>query len=91
MKLILKACDALPCATAEFSINGEPAEKRDFGSSNDHNPDNAEPYGCGDMQFDPIRPIQSVLDKYGITVDEYNQICDELVETCSPGQCGWCI
>lgn len=78
------------CALQVFTIKGIEADYDDFGDKGDQSPDTAEDYACGDMQFIPKRPTQEVLDKYKITVDEYNEIANELASKLSFGRCGWC-
>lgn len=90
MNLKLEFYDCL-CETSTFKINNIPADYNDFGSKDDHDTEEAEPYGCGNMQFDPIPPTQKVLDKYNISVDEYYEIAYKLAEGLSFGCCGWCI
>lgn len=79
------------CATKVFEINGIKADSDDFGYMCDVDPDNAEPYGCGDMRFVPKPPSDDVLKEYNITKEEYNEICAELEEKLSFGCCGWCV
>ena len=90
MKLELEVYGCL-CSTSTFKINNINANYNDFGYKYDHCPESAEPYGCGNMQFDSIPPTQEVLDKYHISVDEYNEIADKLAEELSFGCCGWCV
>ncbi len=75
----------LPC----FEINGIEADYHDFGTKEDIDPENAPEYGCGNMKFLPTECEKKVLEKYGITEKEYNQICKEL-DCLSFGSCGWC-
>ena len=79
------------CGMETFVINDVKAREEDFGESSDEAPDDAEDYGCGDRRFrrDPATP--AVLEKYGITQDEYDEICDKLEEELSFGKCGWCV
>jgi hypothetical protein len=91
MKLVIKPFRSLPCELEVFTINGKAANYRDFGSVFDHNEKARKPYGCGDMQFEPKLPITEVLERYNITVDEYNIICTELENKLNIGKCGWCI
>ena len=79
------------CATKIFKVKGIEADKDDFGDQGDQAPEEAEDYACADMQFVPKRATQEVLDKYKITVDEYNEIADELASKLSFGSCGWCV
>jgi hypothetical protein len=79
------------CALRLFEINGIAADTHDFGSQQDEDQENAEPWCCGDMRFTRHEvPRKGVLAKYGITLEEYNAICFELEDTLSFGSCGWC-
>jgi hypothetical protein len=89
MKLVLNFYGAL-CETKNFKINDIDADYEDFGDKYDHDSENAESYCCADMEFDSKPATQEILDKYHITVDEYNEICDKLEEGLSFGRCGWC-
>lgn len=91
MELVIEPYDALPCALRIFTINGINADKDDFGESYDADSDNAVEYGCGNHIFESTLPTQKVLDKYGISVDEYNEICEKLTERLDVGSCGWCV
>jgi len=90
MKLVLEFYDAL-CSTSEFVVNGVTADYDDFGDKYDHDSENAEEYGCGDMHFDPKPFTEEVLNKYHITENEYDKICNKLEDGLSFGNCGWCI
>lgn len=90
MKLELKIYSAL-CETEIFTVNGINATYEDFGEKYDHDTENAEDYGCGDMQFDMNPPTEEVLEKYKITLNEYYQICEKLSEGLHFGECGWCV
>lgn len=90
MKLNCKAFGAL-CELEVFTINDIEADYHDFGTKEDIDPESAEPYGCGNMKFIPKEPSQEVLDKYKITEDEYNLICEKLDTELSFGCCGWCV
>lgn len=79
------------CCISSGTINGVGIEEKDFGSHEDKAPDKAEPYGCGDMQFERVQSTKEVLDKYSITEEEYEQICDKLQDGLSFGYCGWCV
>lgn len=89
MTLKIKAYSAL-CELKTFTINGVDAEYEDFGTKEDRNPMSAEPYCCADMRFIPDLPTDEVLKKYGITVNEYDEVCDRLNQELSFGRCGWC-
>jgi hypothetical protein len=73
------------------TVNGIDIESEDFGSKYDHDREKAPMYGCGDMRFDPSPSTPEVLNKYSITEQEYDEICQELAEGLSFGRCGWCI
>jgi hypothetical protein len=80
------------CYCTTFIVNGIDASSDDFGEQGDIDPSSAEPYGCGDMHFTPNKkPKQELLDKYGINLIEYEEICDKLEEGLSFGCCGWCV
>lgn len=43
------------------------------------------------MRFERFdEPQESVLERYNITREEYDAICDELEDVLSFGSCGWC-
>ena len=90
MKLALEVFDRL-CELCLFEINGVSADYDDFGEKYDRNEEIADDYGCGDMRFTPKLCTQEILDKYKINVYEYNEICKQLEEKLSFGNCGWCI
>ena len=89
MKLEVEFGTAL-CYTPKFLINDIEADPSDFGEQYDRDPDNAEDYCCGDMQFTAIPATDDVLQKYGITKDEYVLVASRLSEGLSFGCCGWC-
>lgn len=91
MELVIKPFGALPCELEVFTINGITADYRDFGNTFDHNEEAAEPYGCGEMRFESKLPTTEVLQRYNITVDEYNTVCIELRNKLDVGECGWCV
>ena len=79
------------CYISSGTINSVEIKENDFGSHSDIAPEEAEPYGCGNMQFERIPSTQQVLDKYSITEEEYQQVCDKLQKGLSFGCCGWCV
>lgn len=89
MKLEIEEYGCL-CELKVFKINDKCADYEDFGTKEDKKRSIAEPYGCGDMQFEARPPRVSILKKYGITKDEYEEICGRL-DCLSFGHCGWCI
>lgn len=89
MKLKLEFYGCL-CSTEKFVINGVFADVGDFGCKEDLNPEDAPDYGCGNMSFVPRLPTKAVLDRYSITVDEYQSICEKLADGLHFGRCSWC-
>lgn len=79
------------CETDKFKINDEYATTFDFGGEKDEDPESADPGGCGDKRFNRIPSTPEVLEKYGITEEEYQEIADKLEEKLSFGSCGLCI
>lgn len=79
------------CELEGFTINGHDAEYKDFGEKIDVEPEEAEPYACGNMQFIPYECRDEILEKYDITEGEYYLICHKLKEALSFGRCGWCV
>ena len=75
----------------DVTINGKYLDSSDFGEQEDLNRFEAEPYGCGDMQFIPYKEVnKDTLEKYNITEEEYRMIQDKL-DCLSFGRCGYCI
>ena len=91
MELVIKPFRSLPCRLEVFTINGKRAEQNDFGDTYDHHYEDAEPYACADIYFDPKPLTKEVLDKYNITEEEYYNICNELECKLHVGGCGLCI
>ena len=93
MNVIIKPYYALPCELETFTINGKDAYKNDFGYSTDFGDElNRYEYGCGNMKFISYdTPIEGLLEEYGITINEYNEICEMLEVNLHVGECGWCI
>jgi len=85
----IEAYDAL-CELSVFEINSIPADYGDFGEKYDADPENACDYGCGNMQFFPQPATDEVLNKYNISIDEYNEVADVLCDKLSLGACSWC-
>ena len=78
------------CGASLFYINGMDADTDDFGEMVDCNPEEAPEYGCGNRMFVIKNATQSVLDKYVITLKEYDEIARELKEKLSIGMCCMC-
>jgi hypothetical protein len=79
------------CAMELFEINGIAANEGDFGSAGDESPETAEDFACGNHVYRRTNWTEEVLVKYGITPDEYSEICDKLEDGLSFGCCGWCV
>nr|DAR87641.1 MAG TPA: Golgin subfamily A member 7/ERF4 family [Caudoviricetes sp.]DAX62841.1 MAG TPA: Golgin subfamily A member 7/ERF4 family [Caudoviricetes sp.] len=88
MKLEIRVYSSLPCEDEVFTINGIEASKDDFGEVNVEGIGN---YSCLLMGFTPKMPKQGVLDKYKITLDEYEEIIEQLNDTFCYGKCSWCV
>lgn len=73
-----------------FEVKGIEGEESDFGKHYDVCPEKADDYCCGNMQFIASPCKQEVLDKYGITLAEYNEICEVMKDNLSFGECGLC-
>lgn len=79
------------CELEDCTINGVELDYKDFGDKDDTEPDKAEEYGCGNMQFIPYEEVkQETLKKYNITEEEYRKIQDKL-DCLSFGSCSWCV
>lgn len=87
------------CGYVKFRINGIEADVDDFGDAYDHGCercDDEEPEegwhwgGCYNMQFDAKPAEEEVLRKYGITEEEYHEVCKKLREEYDIGKCGMC-
>jgi hypothetical protein len=81
----------LPCELATFEINSKRAYLDDFGFGMDENQEAAEPYACADYQWRGRVATTEVLEKYDITLEEYEKLVEELEELLSVGGCGWCV
>ena len=78
------------CYCPIFTIKGQKADQDDFGEGDDIDFVNKPKYGCGNKVFTPKPVTQKILDKYGIDVDEYNEIASVLEEGLTFGYCGLC-
>lgn len=89
-KVELEAYGSL-CSLQTFTINGIEAEEEEFVEKYDHCPDEAEDYGCGDMRAEIIEASENVLERYKISIEDYNEIAEKVSELVSFGSCGWCV
>ena len=81
MNLIIKTDGITPCIPTEFTINGKKAYAADFGK---FKKSKSQSGNCKQHKFiaDAI-PNKELLYTYGITHDDYNNICNELIEKLS--------
>lgn len=88
MKLIIKSYGScLPCELEEFKVNGIDADIEDFGSIEREG--SCFKYNCS-QTFNYKLPTDEVINKYGITLADYSDICDELSEKLRVFGCGMC-
>lgn len=90
-----KAYSGLPCELEIFRVKKvRCADKDDFGSSREFGkkkPYEWEPV-CVNRKFVPrTRPKAGVLEKYGITLDEYHEIGAALKDILCVGECSLCL
>lgn len=80
--------DALPCSAEIFEVKGVEASTWDFGRGSSESDGE---YGCAYHEFISYdEPKEGVLEKYKITLEEYQKICDRLERALYVGHCGWC-
>lgn len=98
-KLIeVKASFSMPCHPAWLRIKGQEATLSEFGywikgNKEECTQSDIKNWGCYQRRFEtfPIRENQETLDKYNLSEDEYEEICDKLEEEFNVGTCGWCV
>ena len=78
------------CGLKSMTINGIEADESDFGYTTDLDPSEAPKYGCGNRQFVEEPATEAVLAKYGISLDDYDAIVEELKEALAFGRCQLC-
>lgn len=88
MKLTLKMGTA-SCSPNCFELNCIDADCDDFGEHFDRG-NYEEDACCTDMRFTRKEPTSEVIDKYGISEEEYDKVCDELEDKMSYGRCSQC-
>lgn len=91
MKVEITTYYALPCETEILKINDIDAEKCDFGGMDDGG---VVEYECQNMKFVPDYSKESreaAMKKYGITCEEYLDVCEALKNKLNVGRCGWCV
>ena len=81
MNLVIKTDDITPCIPTEFSINGKKAYATDFGKFIKSKSQNG---NCKNHNFVANKlPSKDLLYNYGITHNEYDSICNELMKKLS--------
>ena len=91
-----KAYTGFPCELEIFRVKKvRGADKDDFGASREFgkkkDPSDWEPV-CVNRKFVPkARPAKGVLEKYGITLDEYREIGAALKDILYVGECSLCL
>ena len=90
--IVIKPYHALPCELEMFYIKGKKAYEEDFGHGHDVSPEEAEPYGCGCWRFRAdLKKAPEAMKKYGLTLEEFIEVCDMLEDALYVGECGWCV
>ena len=87
LEYTIEPYQCLPCSLSKFEINGIRADVEDFGETNVSG-DCME--GTCHSWFTPKLPVYEVLHKYGINLDGYSKICEDLEDKLYVGGCGWC-
>ena len=98
MTIELEAYRGLPCEAQTFKINGEDAELEEFGEYEygdyaECQDEDIRQWGCYNKYFVPLpyEKNMDVADKYWLTEEEYDELCDKLREKFAIGTCGWCV
>jgi hypothetical protein len=98
LDIVVKPYDSLPCSCEVFTINGMAFDMCDFVESEDANPEDAEPYGCGNHIATPlgIFTVRKNLDAtykgmIQFSDEEIERIQEKLCDALHVGHCGWCI
>ena len=90
-EVIIKPYHSLPCELEMFYIKGEQADEDVFGESRDFAPELAEPYGCGCYRFKAdLAKAPQAMTNYGLTLEDFVEVCDMLEDALDVGECGWC-
>lgn len=88
---LIEPMDALCSLSSASHINHKYIDVEDFVNKYDHDSENAQEYGCGNMKADVKTSTPEVLAKYGIDEDEYKIISFEISHALSFGPCGLCV
>ena len=88
MDVKIEISDTFPCWPNVFAINGVDAKVYDFGGTKTYfRHDICD--CCND--FTPYEvPRENVFEKYQISKDEYDEICEMLQDKLCVRSCGWC-
>ena len=87
MDIIIEKLRCLPCTLGKFIINDKKADVDDFGVTFS---DGSAMKGTCSKRFKSGLPTQAVLDKYGINLEEYREVCERLEENLEVYNCGYC-
>ena len=88
MEYELETYRGLPCETSKFIINGIKVDKNNFGEAEQSSDGN---YGCEYNIFKPFRyPLPGILEKYGITLEEFLRMGDAIESIPEIHHRGWC-
>ena len=88
--LDITGMDAYCDADVTLMVKGKPADVEDFGDGRDIEPNQAPLGGCGHYFFEVWEESPEVLEKYGLTVEEYDEIGFWLQRCLTIGFCDWC-
>lgn len=80
------------CLIMELKINGQDAYIFDFGTMKDLKPEEAPSCGCGDRSFVPKykKLGKAILDRYGLTEQDGEDLMKILVDELHIGYCKRC-
>jgi hypothetical protein len=79
------------CSLRVFTIDGKRVDEDDFCTASDEGRDHAGPYSCGNMIGRALPATNKKLKKYNLTVDEFNEIAEEVASLVSFESCDWCV
>lgn len=89
--------DCLPCSLQTFTIGEQSADTSDFGNGGDEGPDEGqepEPYACSHWTWHRTNKsveMRDAREKYKLSDEDFDKICDELEDILHVGSCGWCV
>lgn len=93
LTVVTEPFHALPCELETFTINGQLAELRDFGSCYKHDREHADSYCCENRYFegyDDEYLKRKAMKKYDLTEYEYLRVIDILTHKLAVGSCACC-